>query len=531
MAESQRDFAQGEAAAIPRQLMSSSAEATGWSLGGTWRPIVDWTDVFPGNRGVNRQGIYDLYDAPVGIALRIEEADKSAPLLIAERPWEGDGQIVPVAFWQADARYHMLYTVWDRRAKLDRAAKALGGERTCTCYAVSDDASYWTRPELGLVEYEGSSRNNILPTTLTGTPFLDPTAPPGERFRAMGQEGANYDPETGEQLSSEEAGRRLTARDREGLGYRGPRVESRHWITGWTSADGIHWKRTEQPLANMPSDGGNAAQYDPEKGSYFAYIRTGGMGRRAIGLTRTDTFWHWPAPELVLAPDPQDDPEISFYGGNYFPYPGRTDLHGMVVQIYHQRTDHLDNQIAFSRNGIHWYRPERRACLPVGGPGSGEEGIVRCALTGLSRLPDGCWGALYEGASMLHNATGVIEHPPGQIAWARWQPHRFCGVEAVHEGRFTIPTAKRQGNQVRLNYRCKLGGYISVELIPAIPSRVNPDAQGIAGYTFAESDRLTGDALDGVVTWQGRSDTCAAGDSFALRIRMFQAKLFAYSVG
>ena len=89
---------------------------------------------------------------------------------------------------------------------------------------------------------------------------------------------------------------------------------------------------------------------------------------------------------------------------------------------------------------------------------------------------------------------------------------------------------KRTGRQIRLNYRCRLGGWISVELIPSIPSRLHPDALGIPGYTFAEADRLTGDSLEGVVTWKGKADVCGAGEAFALRVRMFQAKLFGYGV-
>ena len=399
--------------------------------------------------------------------------------------------------------------------------------RTCTCYAVSEDAYHWERPELGLVEYEGSKANNIIAMTLTGTPFIDPTAPPEERFRAMGQEGQNYDPDTGEVLSSIEAGKRFAAMETQGRDYTGPRVASKHWITGWTSADGIHWSDRGR-VADMPSDGGNAAQYDPGSGTYFAYIRAGGMSRRAIGLVRTDDFWHWPEPELVLAPDPQDDPEVSFYGVNYFRYPGRPDLHGCFVQIYRQRLDNMENQIAFSRDWIHWQRPGRRAVVPVGGPGSGEQGIVRVALTGLAQLPDGCWAALYEGRDQLHNDEE--QGGAGAIRWARWQPHRFCGVEAADEGRFTIPTLQRSRDTLRLNYRCVYGGWIEGELISGIPSRLNPDARALPGFSFEESDRLMGDQLAGTMTWRGKADITTAGENIAIRLRMFQAKVFAYSV-
>ena len=117
-------------------------------------------------------------------------------------------------------------------------------------------------------------------------------------------------------------------------------------------------------------------------------------------------------------------------------------------------------------------------------------------------------------------------------------------MEADTEGRFTIPTAMESGTrrslvgvsvggerhnaQLRLNYRCKPGGWVQCELISAIPSRLHPDVEGVPGFTFAEADRLTGDQVDQVVTWQGRSDISPVGDTLAIRIKMFQAKVFAY---
>jgi len=41
---------------------------------------------------------------------------------------------------------------------------------------------------------------------------------------------------------------------------------------------------------------------------------------------------------------------------------------------------------------------------------------------------------------------------------------------------------------------------------------------------------LTGDVEDHPVTWQGKSDISAVGETIVIRVRMFQAKLFAYQV-
>ena len=69
--QKQTEFAQGEKAASARDLSGE----------GDWVPIIDWSSTHPGNRGVNREGRYECYEAPVGVKITIEEADKAGPIL------------------------------------------------------------------------------------------------------------------------------------------------------------------------------------------------------------------------------------------------------------------------------------------------------------------------------------------------------------------------------------------------------------------------------------------------------------------
>ncbi len=137
--------------------------------GGAWRPFVDWTDVFTGHRAVDRCGAFELYDAPVGIAIAIEKADKRGPFEF-EGNVEGLGNAVHV--WKDETNYHLLYYQSGRVA-----------------YAHSEDALSWVRPSLGLIEYGGSTDNNLVTDVggdLLKAVFADPTAPPDQRFRAVG---------------------------------------------------------------------------------------------------------------------------------------------------------------------------------------------------------------------------------------------------------------------------------------------------------------------------------------------------------
>ena len=141
---------------------------------GTWMPLIDVSEIFPGNRSVSRQDEYNLYDAPVGVELKIEEATKAPIVFDSEVEWEKEG-ITPADMWVEEGRYHMFYQASGPNAY---------------CYAVSDDGYHWTRVELGEVEYKGSKKNNIVWDgigTHCFTAFKDtnPACPPEARYKAM----------------------------------------------------------------------------------------------------------------------------------------------------------------------------------------------------------------------------------------------------------------------------------------------------------------------------------------------------------
>ena len=55
---------------------------------GTWMAMVDVMEIFTGHRSITRDGRYEMFDGPVGVQLRVEEADKSEPFLHREKDWE-----------------------------------------------------------------------------------------------------------------------------------------------------------------------------------------------------------------------------------------------------------------------------------------------------------------------------------------------------------------------------------------------------------------------------------------------------------
>jgi len=159
---------------------------------GAWNPIVDLTEIFPGNRNVDERGVCRLYDGAVGVKLRVEQAERSEPLLEAVAPWERGSGISPLLIWNADGLWHMLYEI--------SAADKTG-------YATSEDAFHWERPVMGQVGFGGSTENNLLANGIRGATgaYVDGYAPPDERFKAMGGDMAWYDPATLQWLHGKEA--------------------------------------------------------------------------------------------------------------------------------------------------------------------------------------------------------------------------------------------------------------------------------------------------------------------------------------
>ena len=76
---------------------------------GTWMAMVDVQEIFAGHRSITRDGCYEMYDGPVGVRLRVEEADKSEPFIRREKEWEQEGHLGPSNFWHEDGRMHMIY--------------------------------------------------------------------------------------------------------------------------------------------------------------------------------------------------------------------------------------------------------------------------------------------------------------------------------------------------------------------------------------------------------------------------------------
>ena len=203
--------------------------------------------------GSRRELFVDRYliDQLDGARLEMHRPQPREVAIRFDRPWElespGYATIVRDA---AKGLFRMYY-----RSTLTSPSFGMKRDtprRQVTCYAESKDGIEWTRPSLGLVEFEGSMDNNIMWEGVGSHNFsvmLDgnPDCPPDARYKAVGR---------GRPLANEPS-------------------PYQHGLYALKSPDGIHWQtiKDEPVITDGKFDSHNLMFWDSVLGAYRAYWR------------------------------------------------------------------------------------------------------------------------------------------------------------------------------------------------------------------------------------------------------------------
>ena len=490
-------------------------------------PLLDHRSIWPSHRKIEEDGTLWSDDPPVGVKLTIEPARKSEVFFTAQRPWEQDARIQINTVIYEGGRFRLWYGI-------SRAVDAGGN---LTCYAESGDGFEWERPELGFVEFEGSTKNNIISADehFLQTVFIDPNAPPESRYKAIAPKGryfrnGKYDPD----MTQQEVKKLMRDLDLGGVSPedRRKQIQMHSAIYASVSPDGLRWTDLAEPLIDVgPTalDTHNMATYDPFEGRYVLYLR-GGSDERRRHVRRADgeQFADFENLRPCLVCDPQDPMSDDIYNPCYNPYPGGRQLYLMFPSFYHRVESTVDAYLAVSRDSHLWQRPERRPIIDRTYP-DGEYGSLY-AEPGLVALESGEWRLPMVGYQGKHDFRGRDAKPQkpesGDIRWAVWGAHRLCGLEATAEGRVILNMRKCAGEQMRLNYRTEKDGWVKVELIEPTSTPPRPITP-FPGFSLSEAETLNGDDLSRVVQWNGSSDLSSlAGREVALRLHLNKAKVF-----
>jgi hypothetical protein len=211
----------------------------------------------------------------------------------------------------------------------------------------------------------------------------------------------------------------------------------------------------------------------------------------------------------------------------------------MFPSVYHRASDTVDIQLAVSRDGVNWTRPERRAVIDrvIGNGESGEMFGSMYACPGLMPLGSDAIGVVYMGYRHNHNQSDWVKaNRPSDLGekcyWAKWQRDRLVALEAPVGGQMTLIERPCAGGRLLANFRTETEGWLLFELTAGVPNRGGwSEAPAIPGRSFDECEPLRGDSLSQAVTWKGKADLSdLKGSSLAIRVRMERARLFALAI-
>jgi hypothetical protein len=482
----------------------------------------------------------DLFFAEArGIILQVHQPRKTGNAAITpDRPWERGGLGPYSSVLWDNGRYHLWYHA------MDSTLWHTSPEAGAICYATSEDGITWQKPDLGLVEYEGSKRNNIvighgaagLQIGQDGMMvFVDPTAPVGERLRMV-----NRFKEKG----GDSAG-----------------------VNIMSSADGIHWKMTHQDVIIARTDGKfhhldsqNVIFWDDGRQKYVAYLRRNlreaGSQGRSIARGESATLGNFPVVQdlpVVFNPEPVDlqlgVSVVDFYNSAAIRYPWADRAYFQFPQAYFHYTRKLrefakevpvnagpmETQFAASRDGIAWDRYDRRPFVSLGMKGEFDCHSVRL-IYGLVPDRDGLEMYLYyRGSDWLHGwdrsetnralltARGLgADQNKTVISRLVLRRDGFVSATAGYEGgAFTTPPLKFSGRRLLLNLDTSATGIARVACLDA-------EGKTIPGYGLEDCDFIhTANEINRSVTWRGSPELPAAG-VVRLRIELRNTDLYAF---
>lgn len=437
-----------------------------------------------------------LIGSQANTALRLQVPRPAETVIQFSDTWEGRYCGYVTVFKDGD-RYRMYY-------RGNPTSGKDGSDWEVTCYAESSDGIHFTKPSLGLHEYEGSSANNIFlanqaPFSHNFAPFKDPRpgVPEGEQYKAI--------------AGTSESG-----------------------LHAFYSADGIHWTKQEKALITDGAfDSQNVAFWSESEGQYVCYFRTwhqgGFKGFRSISRATSPDFVNWSEKQEM---DFGDTPREHLYTNQTFPYfraphiylsiaarfmPGRRVASEAEAAAFGVESgysgDCSDSVLMTSRGGNRYDRTFMDGFLK---PGIGLENWT-------SRTNYPAWGIVptSDREISLYVQTNYGQPTAGLQRYAL-RPDGFVAVEAPYAGgEMTTKTITFTGKSLYLNYATSAAGSIWVELLDG-------DGVVIPGYEADKCFEIIGNQVERAVAWNGSTDISAlAGTPVRVRFVMKDADLYA----
>ena len=464
-----------------------------------------------------------------GARLKLRHPVPREVAIIHDEAWEGNGTGYHSIFKDGD-RYRMYYCSYHFEVGAKRFKTV---KQQFLCYAESDDGVHWRKPELGLHEFEGSRKNNILigPHDIAHS-SVDPS-----------HSAVFKDPNP---KAPEEARYKAIIRGKQRLG-----------MLAFQSPDGLRWipMRDRPVITNGAFDSQNLAFWDPVRREYRAYFRTftGGVtndekwkpsGKRAIRTMTSDNFVDWKdAADLTYV----DSPDEHLYTNQIKPYHRAPHIFiGLPVRYVERGWSDSMRALPEPERRQWRARAEERlgTALSEGLLMSSRDGVKfhrwneAFLRPGAERPGTWLYGHAFIGWHIVETAS-ALEGAPNELSiyamegnWhgkgnqLRRYTLRLDGFVSVsagwNGGQLLTRPVIFDGDQLEINFATSAAGSLRVEV-------QNLDGTPAEGFSLADCAELFGDSISRRVTWKSKADLSAlAGKPVRLRFELKDADLYSF---
>lgn len=471
------------------------------------------------------------------------------PLIVSDRPWE-DSKVIYVygtAVHHPEAQGMDRFRIWYCSAVLEHGDRDHAGP----LLAHSEDGVHWEKPELGVTDLNGSTRNNAVWAnnsrgwvSTDGFSYDPDEADPARRYKLLGFLGADKPKSSrpGYGVFFSPDGIHWTP-------YEGNPVFKYDHVSVCEVATTIYNEQSAHPRQDHPLD--RHRYYGSVKYSSWMcqpiHDRSFEYMRRAAGIMTSDDFLNWSPNHLVLQPDEIDDflcrqrimaaspillrnrPQehrAEFYGMPLMPYGDILlgflwvlDAAGSVREDGGNQEGPAHVQLVGTRDLRRWERlGERMPLLAPGAPGEWDCGSVYTVNRPIV-VDDEIW-LYYSGCDQGHaQEPGAV----ASIGLATWRLDGFVSINAnTHTGTLTTRALTFSGSRLLINAEVD-GGEILVELL-------DEANQPIGGFEATSCVPFKGDSVRHEISWKAGGDLGALSKKpVKLRFHMSCARLYSFA--
>ena len=401
-------------------------------------------------------------------------------VLVTDKPWEGNTSAYYTIFQDGD-----LYRMYYRGSHGDvKTQKSLHPE--VTCYAESTDGIHWTKPNLGLFEYEGSKQNNIVWRGIGVHAFAafkdtNPACRPEARYKGVSR----------------------------------GRPEGKRGLYFYESPDGLRWTMTssEPIITEGAFDSQNLTFWDPHAKLYREYHRTFVNGVRAIMTGTSPDYRNWPKPVLLKYESDRNEHLYTNAIRNYARAPHI--LFGFPTRYLPDQNQRVEPIFMTSRDGLTFHR-YNEPVISEDAPKDRSGNRSNYMTWGMLQLPGN------DRELSVYATEAYYEGPDSRVRRFVYRVDGFVAVHAENDGQLLTKPFRFSGKELAVNFVTANRGQLRIELQDA-------DGQPLDGYRLRDCQPLRGDSIEQPVAWKNGSDVSKlAGRTIRLRFHLQNADLFSF---